>query len=68
MVGANETIEVPSGWWKDNRETLQRKTLADIIEPRVEEIAELIYDEIKKSGQEKLLGVGGNHYGRMREP
>jgi len=57
MVGANETIEVPSVGGRKSR-TLQRKTLADIIEPRVEEIAELIYEEIKKSGQEKLLASG----------
>jgi cell division protein FtsA len=57
MVGANETIEVPSVGGRKSR-TLQRKTLADIIEPRVEEVAELIYDEIKKSGQEKLLASG----------
>jgi cell division protein FtsA len=57
MVGANETIEVPSVGGRKSR-TLQRKTLADIIEPRVEEVTELIYDEIKKSGQEKLLASG----------
>ncbi len=57
MVGANETIEVPSVGGRKSR-TLQRKTLADIIEPRVEEVAELIYEEIKKSGQEKLLASG----------
>ncbi|MBA4389665.1 MAG: cell division protein FtsA [Syntrophus sp. (in: bacteria)] len=57
MVGANETIEVPSVGGRKPR-TLQRKTLADIIEPRVEEVAGLIYEEIKKSGQEKLLASG----------
>ena len=57
MVGANETIEVPSVGGRKPR-TLQRKTLADIIEPRVEEVASLIYDEIKKSGMEKLLASG----------
>ncbi len=57
MVGANETIEVPSVGGRDPRKLL-RKTLADIIEPRVEEIASLIYEEIKKSGQEKLLASG----------
>jgi cell division protein FtsA len=57
MVGANETIEVPSVGGRKSR-TLQRKTLADIIEPRVEEVAELIYEEIRKSGQEKLLASG----------
>ncbi|HEX2965711.1 MAG TPA: cell division protein FtsA [Syntrophorhabdaceae bacterium] len=57
MVGDNETIEVPSVGGRKPR-TLKRKTLADIIEPRVEEVAELIYDEIRKSGQEKLLASG----------
>lgn len=57
LVGQNETIEVPSVGGRKPR-TLQRKTLADIIEPRVEEVASLIYDEIKKSGFEKLLASG----------
>jgi cell division protein FtsA len=57
MVGANETIEVPSVGGRKPR-TLMRKTLADIIEPRVEEIISLIHEEIKKSGYEKLLASG----------
>jgi cell division protein FtsA len=57
MVGANETIEVPSVGGRKPR-TLMRKTLADIIEPRVEEILSLIHEEIKKSGYEKLLASG----------
>lgn len=57
MVGANETIEVPSVGGRKPR-TLMRKTLADIIEPRAEEICGLIYDEIKKSGYERLLASG----------
>ena len=57
MIGANETIEVPSVGGRKPR-TLMRKTLADIIEPRVEEISSLIYDEIKKSGLEKVLASG----------
>jgi cell division protein FtsA len=57
MIGANETIEVPSVGGRKPR-TLMRKTLADIIEPRMEEILSLIYDEIKKSGSEKLLASG----------
>jgi cell division protein FtsA len=57
LVGQNETIEVPSVGGRKPR-TLQRKTLADIIEPRVEEVASLIYEEIKKSGLEKLLASG----------
>jgi cell division protein FtsA len=57
MVGANETVEVPSVGGRKPR-TLMRKTLADIIEPRVEEILTLVHDEIKKSGCEKLLASG----------
>ena len=57
MVGSNETIEVPSVGGRKPR-TMLRKTLADIIEPRVEEISSLIYEEIKKSGQERLLASG----------
>ena len=57
MIGANETIEVPSVGGRKPR-TLQRKTLADIIEPRVEETSLLIYEEIKKSGLERLLASG----------
>jgi cell division protein FtsA len=57
MIGANETIEVPSVGGRKPR-TLMRKTLADIIEPRVEEISSMIYDEIKKSGLEKVLASG----------
>ncbi len=57
MVGANETIEVPSVGGRKPR-TLMRKTLADIIEPRVEEIIGLIHEEIRKSGYEKLLASG----------
>ncbi|MGA3173755.1 MAG: cell division protein FtsA [Syntrophorhabdales bacterium] len=57
MVGANETIEVPSVGGRKPR-TLMRKTLADIIEPRVEEILSLVHEEIKKSGYEKLLASG----------
>jgi cell division protein FtsA len=57
MVGANETIDVPSVGGRKPR-TLMRKTLADIIEPRAEEILSLIHEEIKKSGYEKLLASG----------
>jgi cell division protein FtsA len=57
MIGANETIEVPSVGGRKPR-TLMRKTLADIIEPRVEEILGLIDGEIKKSGYAKLLASG----------
>lgn len=57
MIGANETIEVPSVGGRKPR-TLMRKTLADIIEPRAEEILSMIYEELTKLGCEKLLASG----------
>ena len=57
MIGANETIEVPSVGGRKPR-TLMRKTLADIIEPRVEEILTLNYQEFVNSGCEKVLASG----------
>jgi cell division protein FtsA len=57
MIGANETIEVPSVGGRKPR-TLLRKTLADIIEPRVEEISSMIFEEIRKSGSKELLASG----------
>ncbi len=57
MIGANETIEVPSVGGRKPR-TLMRKTLADIIEPRVEEVLTLIYQEFANSGCEKVLASG----------
>lgn len=56
-IGDNETIEVPSVGGRKPR-TLSRKTLADIIEPRVEEISSMIYEELRKSGSEKVLASG----------
>ena len=66
MIGANETIDVPSVGGRKPR-TLMRKTLVDIIEPRVEEIASLIYEEIRKSGSEKTPCFRGGPYRGMRE-
>jgi cell division protein FtsA len=57
MIGASETIEVPSVGGRKPR-ILMRKTLADIIEPRVEEIGRMIYEEIRKSGTERVLASG----------
>lgn len=57
MVGTNETIEVPSVGGRKPR-VLMRKTLSDIIEPRVEEIGRMLYEEIRKSSLERLLASG----------
>jgi len=57
MVDKNDTIEVPSVGGGQPR-VLSRQILAEIIEPRVEEIFMLVQHEIQKSGMEELLASG----------
>ncbi len=57
MVGKDETIEVPSVGGRDPR-ILSRQLLAEILEPRVEEIFTLVNREIVKSGYEDLIASG----------
>ena len=57
LVGKDDTISVSSMGGRDDR-TLSRQLLADIIEPRVEEIFTLVKNEIKRSGYEDLLASG----------
>ena len=57
LVNAEETIEVPSVGGRKSR-TVPRKLLAEIIEPRVEEMFSLIQREIAKSGYQDLLASG----------
>ncbi|MBE9504611.1 MAG: cell division protein FtsA [Proteobacteria bacterium] len=57
MVGKDDTINVPSMGGRKPR-TLSRQLLADIIEPRVEEIFSLVKNEITRSGYEDLLASG----------
>jgi len=57
MVGKDETIEVPSVGGRDPR-VLSRQLLAEILEPRVEEIFSLVNREIIKSGFEELIASG----------
>jgi cell division protein FtsA len=52
-----ETIEVPSVGGRPPR-TLQRQELAQIIQPRMREILELVDHELVKSGQKKYLAGG----------
>ena len=53
----DETIEVPSVGGRDPR-VLSRQTLAEIIEPRVEEILTLVNHEIERMGYKKLIASG----------
>jgi len=57
LVSADETIEVPGVGGRKPR-ILSRKLLAEIIEPRVEEIFKLIHTEILKSGFADILSSG----------
>ncbi|MDO8461982.1 MAG: cell division protein FtsA [Deltaproteobacteria bacterium] len=57
MVQKEETIEVPSVGGRSDR-ILSRQILSEIIEPRVEEIFNLVRQEIAKSGYEDLIASG----------
>lgn len=56
-VRPDETIEVPGVGGRKPR-VLSRRLLAEIIEPRVEEIFSLIQREVMKSGYQDLLSGG----------
>ncbi|MFH1729462.1 MAG: cell division protein FtsA [Pseudomonadota bacterium] len=57
MVGKEETVEVPMVGGRAPK-ILSRKILAEIIEPRVEEIMSLVYREIVRSGLQDQLASG----------
>ncbi|MEI9479184.1 MAG: cell division protein FtsA [Deltaproteobacteria bacterium] len=57
MVRKDETIEVPSVGGRKPR-VLSRQTLAEIIEPRVEEILTLVQNEVARTGFGSLIASG----------
>ena len=57
MVTKDERVEVPSVGGRNSR-TISRQILCEIIEPRLEEIFQLIRREINKSGYEGSLVSG----------
>ncbi|MDR0717177.1 MAG: cell division protein FtsA [Azoarcus sp.] len=57
LVAPEEMIEVPSVGDRSAR-LLTRQTLADVIEPRVSEIFDLVVAELRRSGYEELLSSG----------
>ena len=57
MVSPEETIEVPGVGGRPAR-LLSRRELAEICEPRMEEILALIYQELDRSGLKRQLGAG----------
>lgn len=57
LVAPEEMIEVPSVGDRPSR-LLMRQQLADVIEPRVSEIFDLVVAELRRSGYEELLSSG----------
>jgi cell division protein FtsA len=57
LVREDETIEVPSVGGRPTR-VLSRQLLAEIIEPRAEEIFSLVSREIKRTGYEEMVASG----------
>jgi cell division protein FtsA len=57
MVHGDETIEVPSVGGRAPR-VLSRQVLAEIIEPRAEEIFSLAKREVQRSGYEEMIASG----------
>ncbi len=58
LTDEHETIEVPSVGHGKKPRILSRHLLADIIQPRAEEIFTLVDNDIKKMGYEKSLNSG----------
>ena len=57
LADPNEMIEVP-GIGERAPRTLSRQTLAEVIEPRVEELYSLVQQVLRESGFEELLSSG----------
>lgn len=57
LANPDETIEVPSVGDRPPRR-LARQTLAEIVEPRYEELYSLIRDELARSGFEDMIAAG----------
>ncbi len=57
LANSDETIEVPSVGDRPPRR-LARQTLAEIVEPRYEELFCLVRDELRRSGFEEMIAAG----------
>ena len=57
LANPDETIEVPSVGDRPPRR-LARQTLAEIVEPRYEDLFNLIRDELRRSGFEEAIAAG----------
>jgi cell division protein FtsA len=57
LANPDESIEVPSVGDRPARR-LARQTLAEVVEPRYEELFNLIRDELRRSGFEEVIAAG----------
>ncbi len=57
LAGADETIKVPSVGERAPRD-LSRQALAEVVEPRYEELFTLVQSELRRSGFEDLIPAG----------
>ncbi len=64
LANPDETIEVPSVGDRPPRR-LARQTLAEIVEPRYEELFGLIRDELRRAGLEEQVATGIVLHGRQ---
>ena len=57
LAGVDEFIKVPGVGDKPDRE-LSRQTLAEVVEPRYDELFKLVLSELRRSGFEQLVASG----------
>ena len=57
LAGENETIKVPSVGDRADRD-LSRQALAEVVEPRYDELFTLVQAEIRRAGYEDLIAAG----------
>src|SRR5258706_13652716 len=57
LANPDESIEVPSVGDRPARR-LARQTLAEVVEPRYEELFNLIREELRRSGFEEVIAAG----------
>jgi len=57
LADPNDMVDVPGLGDREPRQ-LSRKTLSEVIEPRVEELYSLVQTELRRSGYEELLSSG----------
>ncbi|NRA21847.1 MAG: cell division protein FtsA [Oceanospirillaceae bacterium] len=57
LASADETIKVPSVGDRPPRD-LNRQALAEVVEPRYDELFTLVQDEVRRSGYDNLIAAG----------